>query len=351
MDLDVRDEHAAGRMTLSHPVHNALTPAMVRAISAALPVWVRAPITYCVLLDSGLDGVFSAGTDLADLCNRARTHVDDALQGLADSYALVWQLDCFTKPEVSFIDGPAVGAGFGLAAFGTHQVAGERFVFSAPQTASGWFPDHGLSYLFARLPASIGMYLALTGASLGAADAFALRLVTHVIPAALHPGIRARLCDADPVDPLLDDLHVDPGRGSLVDMQDAVDRCFSAPTVEEIIARLERETGAGNKWGQDVAADLRVRSPMSLKITHRAVQAAARLDLRETLIQDYRIAARRLQDQDLAEASRDGARQPPRWSPPTLADVSEGEVARCFEPAPGGDLALSTRLQMQATGT
>ena len=80
-----------------------------------------------------------------------------------------------------------------------------------PETAIGLFPDVGAAWVLSRLPDAIGMYLGLTGRSIGRADAYALGLLTHCIPAQHFEEIKAALIDTWPVDPLLDERHVDPG--------------------------------------------------------------------------------------------------------------------------------------------
>lgn len=354
-DLHVRDEHAAGRVTLSRPARlNALTHSMYRAVSERVPAWSRAPLAYCVLLDSDVPQCFCAGTDFTALRDLARVDPAEARRALADAYTLVWQLDCFTKPTVSFIDGVVIGGGVGISVFGTHRVAGEQYRFSMPETAMGWIPDHGVSHVFARMPSRIGMYLALTGHSLGVADAFELGLITHFIPAARHPGIKARLCDADPVDPLLDDLHVDPGPGELRSYVQTIARCFAADSVEGIVSRLQREEGAARDWAASVAEDLQRLSPASLKIAHRMVREAATLDLRETLFQDYRIACRRLLAPDFDEgvrrhASSTGAH--PHWEPARLGETPDAEIDSYFLALDATtELKLLTRAEMQAVG-
>ena len=75
---------------------------------------------------------------------------------------------------------------------------------------------------------------------------------------------------------------------------------------------------------------------------------------RGTLVQDFRIALRCLEEQDFYEGVRavvidkDGA---PRWHPARLEDVTDASVARYFAPPEGGDLALASRAEMQALQT
>ena len=54
------------------------------------------------------------------------------------------------------------------------------------------------------------MYLALTGAR-SDGRRLSAGLATHCIPARQFVEIRAAVCDADPVDPVLDNRHEEPG--------------------------------------------------------------------------------------------------------------------------------------------
>jgi enoyl-CoA hydratase len=98
---------------------------------------------------------------------------------------------------------------------------------------------------------------------------------------------------------------------------------------------------------------LAARSPTSLKITHRHVQLARNLDLRATLIQDFRLACRCLEGEDLYEGVRalliDRDRKP-RWQPGRLQDVSGAMVEAYFAPLGAKELALPSRAKMQAFG-
>ena len=49
-----------------------------------------------------------------------------------------------------------------------------------PETGIGLFPDVGGSYFLSRCPGALGMYLGLTGARLGAADAICCGIAHYV---------------------------------------------------------------------------------------------------------------------------------------------------------------------------
>jgi len=341
-----------GLITLNRPrALNALTTAMRAKLGEAFPRFAREAQTYCVVIQSASDKAFCAGGDVREMVRWGREDRARAREAFRDEYALNWLHECFSKPTISLIDGPVMGSGVGISLFGTHRVAGEKYRFAMPETAIGLFPDIGAAWALSRMPDNIGMYLGLTGRSIGAADAYALGLLTHCIPAARFEEIKTALADTWPVDTVLDDLQVDPGPGELVPYAAHVAYCFAADSVEEIVARLGVVGGKARDWADGVIADLEARSPVSLKVTHRHIRDARALDLRQTLSIDYRLACRFLDGHDFYEGVRaalidkDGK---PMWQPARLEDVTPAMVADYFEPMGAEDLVLPTRAEMQA---
>lgn len=351
-DISITRQSAAAFVTMNRASkRNALTVDMRRRMSEAWPGLARDPIVYAVVLQSADSGQFCAGGDIAEMIGLAQRDPEAARAALAAELHLCWLAECFSKPTISLIDGPVMGGGNTVSLRGTHRVAGEHYCFAMPETAIGFIPNNGLAYNFARMPGELGMYLALTGATVGPADALRLGLVTHCIPSGRFGEICAALADADPVDPVLDDLHVDPGAAALDTPGDVIGRCFGAGTVEEVVERLHRETGVAGHWAAETIATLRARSPLALKLTHRLVREASALDLREVLELEYRLTSRLLELPDLHEGVRalliDKDRRP-RWQPGKIEDVGSTTVEAVFSAEDGAELALPTREQMQA---
>lgn len=348
----VTREGALGLITLARPhVLNVLNSEMKADLAAAFPGFARNPEIYAVVLQSASEKAFCAGGDVRECVTAARDDMARARAAFAREYELVWLIDCFSKPLVSLINGIVMGSGVGVTAFGTHRIGGERYRFAMPETAIGLFPDVGVAYLLARMPHEIGIYLGLTGRPIFRADAFRLGLLTHCIPESEYSGIKAALSEAWPVDPVLDERHQEPGPGELEPLAEVIAHCFAAETVEGIVSRLRAVTGANRDWAQSVVADLEKRAPLSLKVTLRHIRQARQLDLRETLIVDYRLACRFLEDWDFQEGVRavlidkDHA---PRWQPADLGSVTEEMVERYFSKLEEGELHLPTRSEMQA---
>ena len=344
-------EGAAALVTLSRPhKRNALTIAARAELAARLPEFARDPLVYALVVRSGVEGVFCAGGDVVEMAALADRDMEAAEKALADEIALVWRAECFTKPTVALIDGAVIGGGNGISRFGTHRVAGENYRFAMPETALGLFPNNGLAHTFARMPRDIGMYLALTGDGVGRADAFHLGLVTHCIAAAEFGAVTAALADADPVDPVVDSRHVDPGHGPLLALGDVITRCFGAGTVVEIAARLARETGPHAAWAAATRERLLARSPTALVVAHRLIREASARELRDVLELEHALICRMMELPDLhagvrARLGKTG--EAPRWRPARLEDVSAATIDAIFSGPEQHHLRLPTRREMQ----
>lgn len=339
---------------------NAIDATMVTTLATSYPRLARDAGLYAVVLKSADPRAFSAGGDVRALLSAARRDPAEARAWLRAEYALNWLTECFSKPTVALIDGMVMGSGVGISAYLTHRVAGQRYSFAMPETAIGFFPDVGTAHLLARLPSRIGYYLGMTGARIGRADAYALGLVTHAIDAEHYPSIESGLADSQPIDPLLDDLHCDPGPSPLQMRARVIAQCFAPSETSDIMRALD--DAAARTAGSTFEAEDRAfaaatrdmlakRSPLALAATHRHIRLAAALDLRQTLEADYRLACRMVECQDFAEGIRAALidkDQAPRWQPAELADVTRDMLDDLFAHAPGEELALPLRQQMQA---
>lgn len=330
---------------------NAFDDDMRKALADEIPRIARNPDIYIVALTSSSPRAFCAGGDIRALAQAAKSDMAKARAMFAAEYQLDWLLDCFSKPSVSLVNGICMGSGAGLTSYNTHRVAGENYAFAMPETAIGLFPDVGVGYILARLPWPMGLYLGLTGRTVSRADASWLGLATHCIDSAAFPAILAALADVEPVDALLDGLHREPGAGELSQEFGLIGDFFSGGSIGDIVGRLRGASGAAKAWADATLQGLMKRSPMSLAITDRQIRACRALDLRDTLIQDYRLAWRCLDAPDFAEGVRaalidkDNA---PRWSPASLDAIEALTVDRYFAPLGPDDLPLLTRDAMQA---
>ena len=101
-----------------------------------------------------------------------------------------------------FADGITMGGGIGLAGHAAVRVVTERSKLAMPETRIGFTPDVGGTWLLGRAPGRLGEYLALTGATMDAADAVYAGFADHLVPSAHLDGLREALeTRADPSTP------------------------------------------------------------------------------------------------------------------------------------------------------
>jgi len=121
----VRREGALGRLTLNRPeALNALSPAMIRALAAALDAWERDDEVAAVLLDGAGTRGLCAGGDVRFLYDDRGGHASAVL--LAEEYRLDARIARYPKPYVAVMDGLVMGGGVGVSAHGSVRVVTER---------------------------------------------------------------------------------------------------------------------------------------------------------------------------------------------------------------------------------
>lgn len=250
----------------------------LEAWSRALSDWSRNPEIYGSIVDTGDWSSQQAKQQAVEQAVAPGT--------LRALYSLIWRLNCFTKPAVGLMGGATPAWALALAHAGTHRVAGPGFRFQVPP-ADGAAPLYGLAHALAGMPFALGTYLALTGAPVGRADAYALGLITHCVDAAAFPAIAAGIAGADPVDPLLDDRHVNPEAGGVMRDKAWIERCFSAGSIAVILDRLGRETGAESVLALSTRDALAGRPEPALTARLALIRRAQSLDLRAALIDDF----------------------------------------------------------------
>ncbi|MCH8239746.1 MAG: enoyl-CoA hydratase/isomerase family protein, partial [Proteobacteria bacterium] len=171
------------------------------------------------------------------------------------------------------------------------------------------------------------------------ADAYELGLLTHCIGAGEFAAIRTAMCEADPIDPVLDARHVDPGPSALLAMRETIDRYFSPGSVEDIFGSLESATGPHAEWAREVARVMRKHSPLSLKVAYRQMRRSGSPSLEEALELEGRIARHFLTGEELYEGIRAlliDKDKAPKWPSASLEDVGAEMVEAYFAPAGEG---------------
>ncbi|XP_077563007.1 3-hydroxyisobutyryl-CoA hydrolase [Haemaphysalis longicornis] len=345
-DVIVEKVGNKGVITLNRPkALNALSLDMIRQIYPVLKKWDTDPDLKMVIIKAAAGSkAFCAGGDVKAiaLTQGKESELRDAF--FREEYRLNNLIASLTVPYVALLDGVTMGGGVGLSVHGTFRVATERTVFAMPETAIGFFPDVGGSYVLPRLPGKLGLYLGLTGHRLIGWDVLKGRIATHFASSQRIESIESDLIrlsspNISDIDKILikhqDQCEADFRKEfGLKKYMGRINAAFDAPSVEKIIENLKKDT---SEWAQEQLTTLSKMSPLSLKITFRELDEGTRLTLQDALKMEFRLSQRFMQDSDFYEGvksvliDRTGN---PQWQPATLEEVTDEKVNSYFEPLP-----------------
>jgi enoyl-CoA hydratase/carnithine racemase len=174
---------AAALLTMDRPARlNALDPALIAALQAALDAIEADPGVCAVILTGAGDRAFSAGADihaLAPVIARG-----EAIRSFVrPGQALTARIEAFPKPIICAVNGLAYGGGCEVVEAAQLAVAAAHATFAKPEIKLGFPPPFGGTQ---RLPRLVGrkraLAMILSGAPIHAQEALAIGLVNHVVP-------------------------------------------------------------------------------------------------------------------------------------------------------------------------
>ena len=157
----------------------------------------------------------------------------------------------------------------------------------------------------------------------------------------MHAGLATHFCARARLASLSEALAAD-GAGALAEyaaplpafslaaQRAALDHCFGADTVPEIVRNLE---AAGSDWAKRSLEMLRGVSPSALCWTLKALQRGADQTLPAALDDEFALTHTTMRHPDFAEGVRamvvDKDRKP-RWQPARIEDVDPAAIAALF---------------------
>lgn len=329
---------------------NALSTGMIRAMHAALDQWREDPDVLAVVVRSQHPRAFCAGGDIRFLYESARRGEHDVRDTFfIEEYRLNHAIFTYPKPYIALMSGVVMGGGVGISQ-GAHRTGGLRVVTNStrmamPETRIGLFPDVGASWFLSRTPGALGRYLAVTGETIGAADALYAGLADAYIDDSALPALvdtlRSELFErgSDVVACIERETGThqvvpNPENSSLASTRALIDRHFALPDVVQILASLERESdGDAAEWAEQTIGVLRERSPLSMAVSLEVVTRAEG-SMADVLRCDLDLTRTCFEHGDVIEGIRariidkDNA---PRWRFARIEDVSAADVEKMFE--------------------
>ncbi len=345
--------HRFGRATLNAPASlNALSAAMVDMLDLQLRQWADDARIAGVVLDAAGEKSFCAGGDVISLVRSIRATLPgqmpvDAAAFFEREYRLDHLIHRYSKPIVCWGHGVVMGGGVGLLAGASHRVATPRTRMAMPEVGIGLYPDVGGSWMLSRMPGRIGLFLALTGASLNAADARFAGLADFVVPHERHGALLERIA-ATSWD---GERHADSARlsgllGALSHGQawlnsplrahfDRIDAVIGHDRLVDLAPRLRALASDEDPWLAQAGRAFAQGSPTSAALGFEMQRRARHLSLADVFRLEWQASVGCCMHHDFAEGVRAllvDKDKAPRWQPARLEDVTPGLIEAHLRP-------------------
>jgi len=175
--IKFRIDGSVARITLNRPEHNLLNEAMLRELADGFTFAGQRPEVKLIVLDSACK-VFCGGIDIGEYTTERVFQVLDAFHA-----AFSAMLDV-GKPVLCVVNGPAIGGGAELAAFGDLVVATPKARFAQPEISIGIFPPLAATLLPFLVGPKRALEIVLTGEAVSAESALEMGLVNRLVPEA-----------------------------------------------------------------------------------------------------------------------------------------------------------------------
>lgn len=176
--LTERPAPGVGLIRINRPeARNALNLEVRRLIGQHLTAMTEDAAVRCIVL-TGNDKAFAAGADIKEMATAGS--IEMLLRGTQQMWRTIYACP---KPVIAAVSGFALGGGCELAMTCDIIIAGESAKFGQPEVKIGIIPGGGGTQ---RFPRTVGKYKAmryvLTGDLFGAREAFAMNLVSEIVP-------------------------------------------------------------------------------------------------------------------------------------------------------------------------
>jgi enoyl-CoA hydratase/carnithine racemase len=311
-----------GRVTLNVAATlNSLTLDMVDLLQAQLERWRDDAEIGAIFLEGAGEKAFCAGGDVQALYESVTATpggpCDYAESFFQREYRLDYTLHTYPKPVIAWGHGIVMGGGLGVMAGCSHKVVTEKTRIAMPEVNIALFPDVGGSWFLNHMPGRSGLFLALTGASINAADAIYTGIADRFVsserredvlealvrqrwqadPAANHAVVRHTLRPfAEQSLSQCPGGQVEPHLGSIASLCDGDD-------VHQIIANiLSQQTR--DPWLASARDSLAYASPLALMWTFRQLAQTRLASLREVFQAELVLATNIMRHPEFAEGVR-----------------------------------------------
>ncbi|HEY8386280.1 MAG TPA: enoyl-CoA hydratase/isomerase family protein [Porticoccaceae bacterium] len=361
-ELKARDGLRIGEVILNIPATlNSLTLEMVELMLERLDQWERDDGLVAVVIRGSGEKAFCAGGDVQALYRSATANpggpCPEAETFFAREYRLDYRIHTYPKPLICWGHGIVMGGGMGIFSGCDHRIVTERTRIAMPEVGIALFPDVGGSYFLNRMPGHTGAFLALTGASINAADCLYASLADHFITHEHYDAVLEALqvaqwqpadnaANNDRCKQLLAAIAAECSEqlpaGNLEANRAEIEALFSNEDPHAVIAAI-LAIDSQQEWMNKARDGLAYGSPLSSLLIYRQLVSTRGMSLADVFRSELILATNSIRFPEFAEGVRalliDKDRKPD-WAYKSQAEVPEDVIESFFrQPWPENPLS------------
>lgn len=345
-ELPARNKKKIGLVTLNAEKSlNALSQWMIDLLLRQLSAWRDDDVIVAIVMQGSGDRAFCAGGDVRAIRQAViEGHPEVPEHFFATEYRLDYLLHTFPKPVICWGNGIVMGGGIGLMVSAHFRVVTDNSMLAMPEISIGLYPDVAGSWFLGRLPTGIGLFMALTGCRLNAADAIYVGLANRFIDHAFHDNVLESLQQADwhnhtahaVVYHVLQNYR-EKSAGWLPyskvrEHRDLIAELMDQPSLTNVMSALENlETD--DDWLLAARKTALHGSPLSAAIAYRQLHNTRHMSLNEAFQSELALSVNTVFHGDFCEGVRsllvDKDRKP-QWKYQTVQQVDEQVLNQLF---------------------
>jgi enoyl-CoA hydratase/carnithine racemase len=329
---------------------NSLTLEMVDLLQTQLDIWRDDDSIAAIFIEGSGEKAFCAGGDVQALHQSAVATpggpCDYAETFFAREYRMNYTLHTYAKPVICWGHGIVMGGGLGVMAGCSHRVVTEKTRIAMPEVTIALFPDVGGTWFLNHTPGKSGQFLALTGASINAADAIYIGIADRFISSESKSAVIEQLLQQSwgstaaanhalvrhVLRPFSNQSATQCPDGQVEPHLGAINALCDGDDIHEIINNIVA-LQTDDAWLAKASASLAHGSPLAALWTARQLREMRLASLKECFQSEIRLATNIVRHPEFAEGVRalliDKDRTP-AWQYPSSRDVPEAVLARFF---------------------
>ena len=294
---------------------NSLSLEMVESLLAQLTEWRDSDDIVAVMLDASGEKAFCAGGDVQQLYKSAVSQpggpCEYAESFFEREYRLDYLLHRYPKPLICWGHGIVMGGGLGLFAGCRHTVVTEKTRVAMPEITIALYPDVGGTWFLPKMPGKTGLFIALTGAAINAADALYAGIARHYAQHSDKERLLAELLQIDwhqneaALDAAIEAVFAQTCEleSNLAKHRETIDKLCDGDALPAIVDRI-LALDSDDKWLQKARATLAAGSAIAANTIWQKFQQGRDLTLEQVFQFELMLSTNVVRHPEFAEGVR-----------------------------------------------